>query len=56
MDHLNEMANNNGVAVGVPVILPSSFKDMREKYHDAMTIVAQHGRRYQFITMICNPN
>lgn len=60
MDHLNDVAKERGVNVGRAVILPSSFqgspRNMRERYHDAMAIVAKHGKPDLFITMTCNPN
>ena len=58
MDHLNNTAIERGANVGRAVILPSSFqgspRNMREKYHDAMAIVAKYGKPDLFITMTCN--
>ena len=60
MDYLNDAAVRQGISVGRMVILPSSFqgsaRNMREKFHDAMAIVATQGKPDLFITMTCNPN
>ncbi|XP_071580111.1 uncharacterized protein [Temnothorax nylanderi] len=43
MDHLDNRAQNEGIKVGIPVILPSSFmgspRNMQERYQDAMSLV-----------------
>lgn len=56
------MADTNesdAVPFGYKVILPSTFqgspRNMRERYHDAMTIVQQFGPPDIFLTMTCNP-
>ena len=54
------MNTNNPGAPGRPVILPSTFqgspRNMRERFYDAMAIVAKYGKPDLFITMTCNPN
>ncbi|XP_029163622.1 uncharacterized protein LOC114935031 [Nylanderia fulva] len=52
MDHLDNRAQNEGITVGVPVILPSSFmgspRNMQERYQDAMSLV----RKYTYAGVI----
>ncbi|XP_029154989.1 uncharacterized protein LOC114928055, partial [Nylanderia fulva] len=59
MDHLDNRAQNEGITVGVPVILPSSFmgspRNMQERYQDAMSLVRKYGKPDIFLTMTCNP-
>ena len=59
MDHLNDVAAEEGIAVGRKVILPTTFqgspRNLREKYHDAMAMVVRYGKPDLFITMTCNP-
>ena len=57
IDYLNIQTTE---VVGRPVILPSTFqgspRNMRERYHDAMSMVTKFGKPDLFITMTCNPN
>ncbi|XP_071582165.1 uncharacterized protein [Temnothorax nylanderi] len=59
MDHLDNRAQNEGITVGIPVILPSSFmgspRNMQERYQDAMSLVRKFGKPDIFLTMTCNP-
>ena len=58
VDFLN--TDDNLETPGKPVILPSTFqgspRNMRERFYDAMAIVAKYGKPDLFITMTCNPN
>ncbi|XP_071582449.1 uncharacterized protein, partial [Temnothorax nylanderi] len=59
MDHLDNLTQNEGITVGIPVILPSSFmgspRNMQERYQDAMSLVRKFGKPDIFLTMTCNP-
>ncbi|KAL0021630.1 hypothetical protein WJX77_001364 [Trebouxia sp. C0004] len=59
MDAVRANDGIRGNAVGMPIILPSSFvggaRSMREKYQDAMAVVRVKGKPSLFITMTCNP-
>lgn len=59
-DHLQNVAENENVAAGVPVILPSTFsgspRNMREQCCDAMSIFVSQGAPDLFITFTANPN
>ncbi|XP_024867851.1 uncharacterized protein LOC112452063 [Temnothorax curvispinosus] len=59
MDHLDNRVQNEGITVGIPVILPSSFmgspRNMQERYQDAMSLVRKFGKPDIFFTMTCNP-
>lgn len=60
MDHLENAAQGQNVAAGVPLILPSTFsgspRNMRESCCDAMSIFAKIGTPDLFITFTANPN
>ena len=57
--HLQNQTDGD-TQVGSTVILPSSFqgsaRNMRERYHDTMSIVRKYGSPHLFITMTCNAN
>lgn len=59
IDHLNDAAADRNLRPGNLMILPSTFvggpRQMRQQYHDAMTIVRKYGRPDLFITFTCNP-
>lgn len=59
MDHMENVAANQNVPAGIPVILPSSFsgspRNMREQCCDAMSIFAKFGAPDLFITFTSNP-
>ncbi|KAL0029388.1 hypothetical protein WJX77_003810 [Trebouxia sp. C0004] len=59
MDAVRANDGIRGNAVGMPIILPSSFiggaRSMREKHQDAMAVVTVKGKPSLFITMTCNP-
>jgi len=59
MDFLQGEARQQGIAAGVPVILPSSFlgspRNMLQNYQDAMSIVSRYGTPDVFVTLTCNP-
>ena len=66
MDHLerrqqrlNAQNGNPDIRPGRPIVLPSthrnSSRNMQQRYQDAMTIVAKHGKPDLFITITCNP-
>jgi Helitron helicase-like domain at N-terminus len=59
MDHLANVAADEGVLAGRTTILPSSFqgspRNMRERYQDAMAIVSKFGPPDLFVTFTCNP-
>lgn len=60
MDHVQNAADAAGAVPGRTIILPSSFqgspRNMRERYHDDMTIVGKFGPPDLFVTFTCNPN
>lgn len=60
VDHIENLAANQNVAAGVPVILPSTFngspRNMREQCCDAMSIFASKDAPDLFITFTANPN
>jgi len=60
MDHIENAAENHGIAVGVPVILPSSFsgspRNMRETCRDEISIFTRFGEHDLFIKTTANPN
>ncbi|KAL0028367.1 hypothetical protein WJX77_002234 [Trebouxia sp. C0004] len=60
MDAVRADDGVRGNAVGMPIILPSSFvggaRSMREKYQNAMAVVRVKGKPSLFITMTCNPD
>ena len=59
-DHMANLAENQNVAAGVSIILPSSFegspRNMRERCCDAMSIFAKWGAPDVFITFTANPS
>ena len=56
---LGDALNNGDERAGRRVILPSSFtggaRDMNQRYHDSMALVAEFGKPDLFITMSANP-
>ena len=58
-DYLRTGCEGNRGVTGTPVILPSSFigspRYMKQRYQDAMCIVAKYGKPDLFVTMTCNP-
>lgn len=59
VDHINTLADQQGILPGVPMVLPSSFqgspRNMAQNYQDAMAIVRKYGKPDLFVTMTCNP-
>ena len=60
MDFVADTAKEMNLEIGRTVILPSTFqgspRNMRQRYHDAMSIVSKHGTPDIFLTFTCNPN
>lgn len=60
MDHLNNIENERDITIGKRTILPSNFmgssRNQRERYMDAMSLIAKFGRPDLFITFTCNSN
>lgn len=56
---VTEALNNNDMAVGKHIILPSSFiggpRAMHELYHNAMALLKFYGPPSFFVTMTANP-
>lgn len=59
MDHVNNVAEDNNVAPGGIIIVPSTFigspRNMQQNYQDAMATVWIFGIPDLFITFTCNP-
>ncbi|XP_055352995.1 uncharacterized protein LOC129598933 [Paramacrobiotus metropolitanus] len=59
LDHINTVAEDNNIAAGRVVVLPSTFigspRNMYQNYQDAMSIVRRYGKPDLFVTFTCNP-
>lgn len=55
MDYINNESSETSRTIILPSTFQGSPRNMRERYHDAMTMVTKYGKPDLFITMTCNP-